>query len=315
LFFYLNPLVIFVSSIHAQLDIYVVMTMAASVLFFKKNNFLIAGLLMGFAATMKIYPAFLFLSYLYIVFYQTKRRSSRIARGAIFSLSFVLPLIVMAIYMYLTPASLVPTFARSSILGFEGSLNFGMINYIPPLVPFISKHSELLASIMQYLLISTPLIGLILVSVVVKKFPKLQPVILEFISVVVLFLVFLFSSRTNPNYLLWAMPFLLYLTVYGLVSFFNLISISLAALLFYFGIQSLAVLTFFFPMTYFGYPIESIVNQYYFLYSKSGLINSKIYADVFLISAFWFIISELSIIYRVVKPSDAIFSEYDDDSD
>lgn len=301
LFFYLNPLIIFINAVHAQLDIYVVLTLAISILFFKRNQFVWSGLILGLATSMKLYPGFLFLAYLMLIITETKSRSKKISRALVFSLSFAIPLFFMILFLMKEPAAMVSTFARVNTIGFEGSLNLGFINYIPALFPFISKHSDLLVNIMQYCLLAVPFIGLLLVPVVIKKLPNLRPYILEFISVVVLFLILLFSSRTNPNYIIWAIPFLLALLASNIISIKSVLSISLAALFFYFGIHSLSIKALFTPMTYFGYPTQSIVDQYYLLSAKTGLVNSKLYADIFLISAIWFIVSQFSIIYQAIR--------------
>ncbi len=314
LVFYLNPLIIFLNAVHAQLDVFVVLTVVISVYFFRKKSFLFAGLFLGAATTMKLYPGFLFLAYLYIIFFEARNWSGSIKKAILFVLGFIFPVGSMLVYMHFVPAASVSTFARVDTIGFEGSLNLAFINYLPPLVPFISKNSSILVKIMQYCLFTVPFIGLLSAIYINKKLPRLRPYILESVSVIIIFLIFLFSSRTNPNYLVWVMPFLLIVYTVGAISFSNIASISLAALLFYFGVHSLSFKALFFPMTYFGYPVDKICDDYMRMSSLRGSINSKIYADVFLISAIWFIASEFSIIYKISNFSKLNnIEEYEDD--
>lgn len=312
LVFYLSPLIIFINAVHAQLDIYVVLALAIAVLFYKKEQFLWAGLALGFATSIKLYPGFLFLAYLFLIIVQTSGKQLRIRRVLKFSLSFALPIILMFLFMIRQPAAMISTFARVNTIGFEGSLNLGFINYIPPLVPLITKNSVILTKFMEYCLLVLPFFGIWLTHFSLKKLPNLKPYLLEYVSAVVLLLTFLFSSRTNPNYLIWVMPFLLALAAFYVVSIRNIISISMAALLFYFGINSLSWKVLLMPLTYFGYQVQPIADQYYHFSASSGLINLYIYADVFLIAAVWFLAIIFVIIYRATRFQETLRSQQND---
>lgn len=301
---YLNPLAIFVTAVHAQLDIVVVLTVALSILYMKNEKIFWSGLFLGIATTMKIYAVFLFLPYLDIIlfhYYPSYHHRRSIAK---FAGGFALPIIAMIIYMILQPSAAVLTFTRVSTIGFEGSLNLGFINYIPWLHNFISNNSISLNNSMQLALGLTPFFGLVMLHFLIRKFPRFGLFLLESVSVSVLFLVYLFSSRTNPTYLLWTIPFLSVLVVAEVVSFWNFLSISLAALLFYAGINYMSWKVLLFPLTFFGVPLEPMVNQYTELSNRHGLVNTNIMADVFLLSAVWFIWYQIKIYIQIFKRSE-----------
>lgn len=301
LIFYLNPLVIFVSAVHAQFDIFVVLAVAVSVLFIKNEKLFLAGLLLGVATTMKIYAVFLFLPYLDIILfhyyptYHQRRTISKFAGG------FAIPVVLMISFMALQPSSAVSTFARVSTIGFEGSLNLGFINYLPWLHDFIARNTIFLNNFMQLGLGLTPLFGLATVHFLIRKFPRFGLFLLESASVTTLFLVYLFSSRTNPTYLIWVLPFMTVLVVAEVISFWNLLGMSLAAILFYFGVNYLSWKVLFFPLVYFGNSLNPMVDQYNRFLNFHGLINTNIMADVFLFSAIWFIWCQIKIYIQIFR--------------
>ncbi|MCX6812523.1 MAG: glycosyltransferase 87 family protein [Candidatus Berkelbacteria bacterium] len=300
LFFYLNPLVIFVSAIHGQLDLFPILVLAAGFLFYRKQNFFWSGILIGLATTMKLYPALIFLPLLFYIF-STGVSKQYFTSAYKLLLGFLLPVSAMLVYMIFVPASSVVTFTRFSTIGFEGSMNFAAINYLPFLQSAIFHHQKSLSNFMTFGLYFSPFVAYYFARRWFYKNKIVDKFELEKIIVTTFFLIYFFSGRTDPNYLLWALPFLLALVLENQVKLSSILSFTGAGFLFYLGIHSMSWKVLFFPLSYFGYSIQNMADQYIRFSQIPGLINSKIYADIFLFSAIWLIAAEFSIIRQMFR--------------
>lgn len=299
---YLNPLIIFIVAVHGQLDIYPVLFLFLGVTLLYVENQMLAGLMVGIAISMKMYPIFLVLPFAALILsaYEGKKVGARIIKLGKFIIGLLLPLVLSAFYLLNNDKARELVFNRFRTTGFEGSLNLGSINYIPWLVPFVKNHSSFLSQIETIGLILSVAIITFLVFFGYKKgtkFFKSYP--LEIISVLVIFATYLFSQRTNPNYLIWSFPFLLIIIAKkpGLQIYYYIMS--LAGLLFYFAINSFGLGILFLPLAqYFSrlnISISGIMHNYLYFDSLKGIINGRLMYDAYLISAIIFIFSLIAI--------------------
>lgn len=207
---FLNPLVIWISAVVGQFDVLAVLCTVVAVHLFLGDRFALAGLALGAGALLKIYP--IYLALLFLAFLVADRRASgrervlsmgRLAGGAAVAMLAAVP------FLYTTPAML------DFVLRRAGSDTFGGINiwFLSPLTGHQAVEQALDTLSLQAL--PAPLIvlaiGLVLavsasVWLVRSDRPRREALITG--SLLVLVIALLFRSLTNPQHLLWALPFL-----------------------------------------------------------------------------------------------------------
>lgn len=305
---YLNPLVIFAIAIHGQLDIYPILFLFLGVMLLYAESELLAGLMIGSAVSMKMYPIFLVLPFMAIILsaYQEEEMKIKLKKLFKFIIGLSLPLVLLVLYLLKNDKARELVFNRFQTIGFEGSLNLGFINYIPWLVPFIDKNSDLLGWFQVIGLI----IGIIVITLVAAlKYTKSTRLFKSFpfevVSLLVILVVYFFSQRTNPNYLLWSFPFMLIIIAKrpALTVYYYLLS--LAGSIFYLAINSFSSGILFLPLAEyferFNISTSNIINNYLYLDMLSGLINRRMMFDAYLASALIFIFSVVIIFINLAK--------------
>jgi len=306
IFWYFNPLIIFINAIHGQLDIYPVLFLfLAMVLFYLRKDFF-SGILFGISITMKIFPVIFLPFILLFVFYRDWHDKAK--QKLLNLIQFFLGIIIFPIFLFFlfSKSEFVNTlvFTRFSTIGFEGSLNIGLINYIPSLSNFIAKNESLFLYIEKYgLIIGLALLFLWIIMNINKASDKFREFPLEIIFVLSLFLLYFFSQRTNPNYIIWCLPFILVLCAIKIIPYYLYWLLSLSGFIFYLGIYSLAYkLLFISSSKFLGWPnFQELINQYIKLRSLKGIINDTILEDVFLFSALLFYLVFIFIVTRLLN--------------
>ncbi len=305
---YLNPLVIFAIAIHGQLDIYPILFLFLGIMLLYAESQLLAGLMIGAAISMKMYPIFLVLPFMAIILsaYEGKKIKVKLKKLFKFILGLSAPLIFLALYLLKNDKARELVFNRFGTLGFEGSLNIGFINYIPWLVPLIEKNLNWFGWLQTLGLVSSVIV---IIFIIVLKYAKSSSIFksfpFEIVSLLVILAVYFFSPRTNPNYLLWAFPFLLIMIAKrpGLALYYYLLS--LAGLIFYAATNSFSFGILFLPLAeYFprlNISTSGIINNYLRLDQLSGLVNGRLMFDAYLLSALIFIFSLLAIVMMLSR--------------
>jgi hypothetical protein len=281
---FLNPLVIFIDSVHGQFDVIpTLMTVLAFFLLVKRKYFL-SGVAIGMGIAFKIYP--IFLAPLYVIsiaklekndylnnsksLRKTLTKCSQFISGGIFSLAiFLLPLV---------NSNLVPdVFTRVEFPNSVGGLTvFGVLHAqgFEWLLHLVLSQSRLL-----YL-------GLTGVSLVAVTFicaicflgngDFIETFLLG--SIAILLIVYITSLVVNSQYVLWILPFLI--LSYGLFGK-NKITIgllSISALIYLFGLGS--PLFFFYPLALFPSFISGSA-----IYSSNQFFQQNVSWFIFIISA------------------------------
>lgn len=305
LLFYLNPLVLFISAIHGQLDILPLLFLYLSfLLLISRRSYIISGIMFGISISFKMFPLFILPSIVILILSnKSEDLKSRFRSLKNFIIGLLPPIMLMAIYFFFNRDAYVSVFRRFGTLGFEGSLNIGFINYIPSLWPLIQNNSIALVNIMTgLLLISLILFNLFLFIKVVRKTKHSYDITYYIVIICSIIPIYLFSQRTNPNYLLWIMPFVTYLTIRRILPPYTYVLFTFAGLLFYLGINALSYKVLFFPMaTYLNLgSVGDFAQQFTNLYSATGLLNKRLMYDVFLISAVIFAYTCIDVYYRLV---------------
>jgi hypothetical protein len=237
---FLNPLVIFVDSVHGQFDVLpALMTVLAFCLFYKQS-YLASGIAIGLGTLFKIYPILLVPLYLSLIAKlendEAVSISEKIKGISINSLKLVAG-ILLTFFVFLVPlinSNIIhDVFSRTVVTSLGGLTLFNIV-YVYGfgwLLAFISSHSEI---------VSTSLIAILAVAIMsvsaisfFKGKDFLETLLLGHIAI--LLGIFLTSLTVYPQYMLWVLPFLV--LSFGLYhqNMKNLIILSISALMFWIG--------------------------------------------------------------------------------
>lgn len=304
LLWWLNPLIIFITAVHGQLDMYPVLFVFVSVLLLKNKKFFLGGLILGLAVTLKLYPLFLLLPF-WAIFFKDHDSGFSLKEKILTSFWYLggvaIPMLLMLAYFIISPVSRALVFTRAYTIGFEGSLNLGFINFIPWMSGFVHKFGTTIARSENYLLVLSILLVTVAVWFVYRAAShSWHNYGYEMVTITVLFLVFIFSPRTNPQYLLWVFPSILILVAWEHIKLKFYWLISFAGLLFYWAIFCFSPGPFIYPFaSFFGHiDITKLSHLYVTMNSVPGLINSNTRRDGMLLSGIIFIVSFVLIIRK-----------------
>lgn len=251
---FLNPLVIYIDSIHGQFDVLPALMTVLSFCLFCRRRYLISGIAIGLGALFKIYPILLVPLYLFSVARLENDKSvsmSRKAKGIFAKCSKLAAGMLFSFCAFLIPvinSNIVHDIFSRTVATSLGGLTLFNIVYVPWLqwlLPFISIHSELVStSLAIVLFVMILLVGLISFF---RRKDFLETFILGHIWV--LLATYLTSLTVNPQYMLWILPFLI--LSYGLYNYNlkNLIVLSTSALIFLIGLSG--PLFYFYPLAVF----------------------------------------------------------------
>lgn len=274
---FLNPLVIWISSVVGQFDVLAVLCTLVAAYFFIHERYALAGLSVGAGMLLKVYPAYLglfFLIYLLLVGgVAWKDRLTSVARligGAAASALPALPLLLT------TPEML------DIVLRRAGNDSFGGINpwFIAPYLGIMTPSAEASTGAPDFL--QTPmfitLVGLILVVIVAIALARSSRPLRESIfagSLVVLIIALLFRSVTNPQHLLWVLPFMLIFSFIDSRMRIPMFMLTASGLLASLTFRSFAV--FFYPLAAYT-PLISVgqLNSIVFTYFSGGPVLQAI---------------------------------------
>lgn len=242
---FLNPLVIWVSSISAQIDVFpAILTILAFICFYRKR-FFFAGLALGIGFFFKLYPMYLIIFYLILVIgweFKTYnqhwkgiaiRNVIKFITGGLVSLITILPVLLTSGLMF------------DFILRRSGSPNFGGFN-IFFFAPYF-KSSDATAPSSVYSIDISLLLFIILIGVTVcfgiifsltrsKNGNLMKTLVMG--NLFVLVTILLFQPVTNPQHFLWIFPFLLIFALWEGRIVRKVYLLTVLGLLFLIGLQS-----------------------------------------------------------------------------
>ena len=206
-----NPLTIWIGSVMGQFDVLAVLCTLIAVYFFIHHRNILTGLFLGIGVLIKVYP--IYFGILFIIYLLANSSSAwkerfisviNLISGALVSTILVLPL------LFTTPQMIDIIFRRA------GNDTFGGINVWFPSSYIMNLTSSLENNISIENFFQTPLfimlIGLalvIVVSFILARSDNLPREKILFASVIVMVIALMFRSITNPQHLLWVLPFIL----------------------------------------------------------------------------------------------------------
>jgi hypothetical protein len=244
---FLNPLVIWISSISSQIDVFpALLTVMALICFYRKSYFLV-GLSLGIGFLFKLYPSYLILFYIMLLIglevrsnyvnwgRNALRNLSRMILGGLASLIAVLPFL-------LTSESWLDFILRRSSSPNFGGFNLWFCspyldsNVIPSRIPMFYIDTSLLMFL--GLIMITLVIGLVFIRLHGEMRRDILPAFLLG-NIMVLAAILLIQPVTNPQHFLWVFPFMLLLGMWHGRMERKLFLLTILGILYLVGLQSI----------------------------------------------------------------------------
>ena len=242
---FLNPLAIWIGSVVGQFDVLAVLCTLLAVHFFIHHRYALVGMSIGAGALLKMYPAYLgvlFLAYVLLsvgaAWKERLRSVAAMAAGLAISVLPALPL------LFTTPEMV------DYVLRRAGSDSFGGINlwFFAPLFGNASSATtggaNFIESPLFIMLVGLALTLIVSITLARSGRPLREGVITG--SLLLLVIALLFRSLTNPQHLLWVIPFMIIFSLAVTSLRIPLIILTASGLLASLTLRSFAV--FFYPM-------------------------------------------------------------------
>lgn len=260
---FLNPLVIFVSSVHGQFDVLAAYFALIGVLGFMDRRYLLSGAFLGFGVLLKLFPAYLVISFGLILLTslfsasrpaklsEAMRPIAAFISGGAISLVTVLPFLMSS-------NSFLDYVLRRGTYSSIGGLNAWFI--MPVLGAFGGEGGGSGESIPVglILLIAGVVLTVVVTMIIIWKVPSEHRPIYSALAVIAV--VLLTQSVTNPQHLIWLFPLMLMFSAFDGRMVGKLYILSVIGLLYLLCLQS--GLVFLYPMAhYIGWPSVSSINH------------------------------------------------------
>jgi hypothetical protein len=282
---FLNPLVIFVSSIYGNFDIMAVFFSVLSFYCMYRRMYLSAGLAVGLGVAFKLFPMYLALFYLaYLIGLALTDRGDRTS-GATharevgrYVLGGVLGVSSILITMVANPSVMV------FLTGRLGTIDMGGINVWGVFRTAIAFKNDggvptgaisAVTVVSNYLLVTILFLILIYVFAILRGPRDRTGKQLLFGSMTVFVILLLFQAVTHAHYLLWTLPFLLLCSVYQERYEMKFALLSIVGVVFWLSLQS--YMAFLYPLGVFTglIPVETINRTVLDYYLNTNGLSSE----------------------------------------
>ncbi|MBI0584502.1 MAG: hypothetical protein ISF22_09795 [Methanomassiliicoccus sp.] len=266
---FLNPLVIFVSSIYGNFDVLAVFFTVLALYSMYRKMYLCAGLSVGLGVAFKLFPAYLGLFYFAFLLglaIAEWRNSTRVVPNLRNLGSYVvggaLGVSSIIITIYTDPSIMVFLTGRMGTNDMGGINIWGLMRNVNAFLSGGGLPDNTLSAVTvvsNYLLITILFLILIYVFTMLRGGSKdSNSKQLLFGSMTVFVILLLFQPITHAHYLLWALPFILLCSVYQERYELKAAMLSVAGVVFWLALQS--YMAFFYPLAVFtgAVPVEQI---------------------------------------------------------
>ena len=214
---FFNPLVLFTGAMVAQFDVFPALTSLLALVFIMHRKHLYAGISLGIATMVKLYPAYFIPFYLIFFFKPDSKTRVEWKQGVLRTVTFFAGL-PLTIVVFLIPVLLFDSFryfyegifrAGPRIFTIGGITPFNLIYLFEGGLEWINQSSR--PQIINTLLMVLQIIGIALVSFhfcfrskQVESFRNLLHG-----HICILAIIFLTILTVNPQYIIWVLPFLI----------------------------------------------------------------------------------------------------------
>lgn len=279
---FLNPLVIWISSIAGQIDVLpAFMTLIAFISFYRRE-YLFAGLALGIGIFLKLYPIYLFIFYLTFLFW--KEFDNRHVRASLLRLegSYAMLIGGLISLIVVLPSLLTSDKMLDFIFRRTGSTSYGGLNFwfFVPALPSEGLLPDILPSVigLPTFVFILMIILIFLASILIvrqytrKKIDELNSMTIG--NLVVIGLIMFLQPVTNPQHMLWLFPVLLIALVDDKRWERKLYLLTILALLYFIWLQSAYALIY--PAAiYAGFMNVETLNAAIISYYTTGGILSR----------------------------------------
>jgi len=287
----LNPLAIFVSAVHGQFDaLAALLSLVALVLLVDGRRFL-AGAALALAVLTKAYPIVLALPWAAAVAGSCFRGAGLAAprRAAVALLApgaGALGAAALLLWPTLGGAMGTTIASRGGTVTVGGGLNPWFVQYVPGGAAVVEAHAGAFGGVL------TALFLLLLAALAIRAFRACRAGAIPLpalagTSAAVLVGLLLTSRATNPQYLVWALPFLLLWASLGRPMALPIAAITAAGLGFYAAMLNFALAALLLPLAVYTrlLPLETVLRQVRRARYQEGWWNGQRFEDWMLISA------------------------------
>ncbi|MEM2179873.1 MAG: hypothetical protein QXP32_03540 [Nitrososphaeria archaeon] len=208
---YFNPLLIFISSINGQFDIIPTFFLVLSFIELLNNKYIISGLSLGLGIMAKLFPIYFLPLYLVIIIYNNGLKNFK---KILLPIYFFIIGLFFSIFIIFSPFFLTNTcqnllhsiLARTTYISSLGGLNFFNIIYLPYFEFLINLFNNFSFIVNIALNIILLIYILIVIFKTLKKGFSIKNIINAHIKI--LTVIYLTLLTTNPQYIIWILPFL-----------------------------------------------------------------------------------------------------------
>jgi len=255
---FLNPLVLFVSSIYGNFDVLAVFFSVLALYAMYRRMYLSAGLSIGLGVAFKLFPLYLGLFFFAFLFglVLIERRPYARPLAAIKDLSKyivggVLGLSSILITAVVNPTIMVFLTGRASNNDMGGINLWGLARTVNAIISpgqgVTSDEFSFVTIITNYLMFFILFVILIIVFIMFRNPREGNERLLLFGTMFVFVVLLLFQPVTHAHYLIWVLPFMLLCSLYQPRFEVKVAMLSIAGVVFWFGLQS--YLAFFYPLS------------------------------------------------------------------
>lgn len=280
---FLNPLVIWISSIAGQIDVLpAFMTLIAFISFYRRE-YLFAGLALGIGIFLKLYPIYLFIFYLTFLFW--KEFDNRHVRASLLRLEGFYTMLIGGLISLIVvlPSLLTSDKMLDFIFRRTGSTNYGGLNFwfFVPALPSEGLLPDILPSVigLPTFVFILMIILIFLASILIvrqytrKKIDELNSMTIG--NLVVIGLIMFLQPVTNPQHMLWLFPVLSIALVDDKRWERKLYLLTILALLYFIWLQSAYALIY--PAAIYGnlMNLESLNTTIINYYMTTGILSRE----------------------------------------
>jgi Gpi18-like mannosyltransferase len=304
---FLNPLVIFVTTIQGQFDVFTVLFVLLSFWAMLEKKFVISGSALALATLFKFYPIVLFPLYFTFAILLNRDLKEKILGGSKFALGAILTFLLVLIPL-IHSNIWTAVFRRTETINLGGGLNMHFFVFIPGAIKYL-QFSPLLIIIKIFFWLGIFLLILIPLYLLLKKKINFQ-IMLTAQIVIILITLALILPLTNPQYLIILLPFLILLLLIEKIWEYGYWLLSFFGFFYYLALIMFSWRTLFYPLACFSHllDIRKAHHQIVHFLKIPGFWNHDLSHDLLLIISF---LAFLTMIFFIIHGFKRMVKSYE----